>query len=42
MSAPIVISFDVLDDDKLLPVWDILTNQEAIAINQAWAGKNIV
>ena len=39
MSAPIVISFDVLDDTKLLPVWDILTNTEAIAINQAWAGS---
>jgi len=39
MSAPLVLSFDILDDSKLLPIFDILTNEEAIEVNQRWAGS---
>jgi len=28
MGTPMVMSFDIRDDSKLLPVWDILTNEE--------------
>lgn len=35
MAAPLILSFDVLDDTKLAPAWSILTNEEIIAINQA-------
>jgi hypothetical protein len=35
MAAPLIISFDILDDTKLLPAWPILTNREVIAVNQA-------
>eukprot|EP00039_Didymoeca_costata_P002752 m.62306 g.62306 ORF g.62306 m.62306 type:complete len:741 (+) comp11502_c0_seq2:165-2387(+) len=34
LGAPLVISFDILDDSKLLPAWDILTNEEVIAVDQ--------
>mmetsp|Transcript_69541 Transcript_69541/g.148735 ORF Transcript_69541/g.148735 Transcript_69541/m.148735 type:complete len:743 (+) Transcript_69541:45-2273(+) len=39
MSAPLVLSFNILDDSKLLPIWDIITNDEAIQVNQQWAGS---
>jgi hypothetical protein len=35
MAAPLIISFNILDDTKLLPAWPILTNSEVIAVNQA-------
>ncbi|CAE7605489.1 Slc12a5 [Symbiodinium natans] len=38
MSAPLMLSFDILDDGKLLEVWDIITNEEVIQVNQRWAG----
>jgi len=37
-SSPLVIGMDVTDSAKLDAVWDILTNKEAIAVNQAWHG----
>lgn len=39
MSAPLVLSFDVLKDEKLLPIFGLLTNEEVIAVNQRWAGS---
>lgn len=38
-SSPLILGFDMLDDAKMERVWPIITNQEAIAINQAWFGS---
>ena len=38
VSSPLILSFDVADDAKLEAVWPIVSNEEAIAVNQAWAG----
>lgn len=38
VSAPLDLSLDLTDDAKMNSVWDIITNKEAIAVNQAWAG----
>jgi alpha-galactosidase len=38
ISSPLMISFDVTNDDLLDRIWTIISNTEAIAINQAWAG----
>ena len=35
MAAPLIISFDILDDTKLVPAWPYLTNSEVIAVDQA-------
>ena len=37
-SNPLVLGYDLSDDVINDRVWDFVTNQEAIAINQAWAG----
>ena len=37
VSAPLIIGL-ALTDDKLNPILDIISNKEAIAVNQAWAG----
>jgi hypothetical protein len=29
-----IMSFDIRDDSKLLPIWDTLTNEEVLAVNQ--------
>ena len=34
MGTPMVMSFDIRDDTKLLPIWDTLTNEEVLAVNQ--------
>jgi len=34
MGTPMIFSFDVRDDSKLLPLWGILTNEEVLAVNQ--------
>lgn len=39
MSAPLILSFNILDDSHLLPIWDVLTNMEAIRVNGQWAGS---
>lgn len=39
MSSPLLLSFDILSDAKLLPVWEVLTNPEVISVNQQWAGS---
>ena len=37
-SNPLILGFDVLEDLKLAEMWYIITNTEAIAVNQAWNG----
>ena len=39
MSSPLILSFDLLDEAGLLANWDVLTNEEAIRVNQADAGS---
>eukprot|EP00980_Cylindrotheca_fusiformis_P019396 scaffold6663_cov92-Cylindrotheca_fusiformis.AAC.4 len=38
MSSPLFLSHDVTNEDIMDEVWPIISNQEIIAINQAWAG----
>ena len=38
VSAPLILGLDLTKPPVLAPVMDILTNAEAIAVNQAWAG----
>lgn len=38
VSSPLMISFDVTNDDIVERIWPIIANREAIAINQEWAG----
>eukprot|EP01084_Bolivina_argentea_P126410 223831_1 len=38
VSAPLIIGYDVTNSNKTDLVWDILTNTEAIAVSQTWAG----
>jgi alpha-galactosidase len=38
VSSPLMLSFDVTNEDAVDSVWDIISNREAIAINQEWAG----
>lgn len=37
-SAPLILGMDVTSSAALARVWDIVTNKEAIAVNQQWAG----
>lgn len=37
VSAPLILGLE-LTDDKLEPILDVIGNQEAIAVNQQWAG----
>merc|ERR1711874_871157 len=38
VSSPLILGFDVTNGDLMDSMWDIITNEEAIAVNQAWAG----
>jgi len=38
VSSPLVLGFDLRDETELNNVWDIVTNKEAVNVNQAWAG----
>jgi hypothetical protein len=38
VSAPLILGMDVTDKENLDAVWPIISNTEAIAVNQAWAG----
>jgi alpha-galactosidase len=38
VSAPLILGLDVTNSKLVDSVWDIISNHEAIAINQAWAG----
>lgn len=38
VSSPLILSHDTNDDAVTDSIWDIITNTEAIQVNQAWAG----
>mmetsp|Transcript_17470 Transcript_17470/g.37878 ORF Transcript_17470/g.37878 Transcript_17470/m.37878 type:complete len:447 (+) Transcript_17470:3-1343(+) len=38
VSSPLFISFDVTNDETVDRIWPIISNREAISINQEWAG----
>lgn len=38
VSSPLILGLDLIDAAKVDSVWDIITNREAIGVNQAWAG----
>lgn len=38
VSSPLLLSTSLADDAKMDAIWPIVSNTEAIAINQAWAG----
>jgi alpha-galactosidase len=38
VSSPLILSFDLADDTVTDAIWPIISNREAIAVNQAWAG----
>lgn len=38
LSSPLIIGLNVTDGPTVDSVWDIITNTELIAVNQAWAG----
>jgi len=40
VSSPLTLSHDVNDDTITDAIWDVITNREAIAVNQAWAGHS--
>lgn len=40
VSSPLILSHDVDDDSVVDEIWPIISNKEAIAINQAWAGHS--
>lgn len=40
VSSPLILSFDVNDDDLVDSVWDIVSNREIIAVNQAYSGDS--
>lgn len=37
-SSPLVLGFDVTNDTMLSDSWDIISNSEALEVNQAWFG----
>lgn len=39
VSSPLVLGFNMSNDDQMGRVWPTITNQEAIAIDHAWAGS---
>lgn len=39
VSSPLIIGMDVRNTERVLDVWEILSNQEMIDINQAWASS---
>ena len=38
VSSPLVLAFNLSDPQRRELVWPVITNKEAIQINQAWAG----
>lgn len=40
VSSPLILSHDMTDDAVTDSIWDIITNTEAIEVNQAWAGDS--
>ncbi len=40
VSAPLVLGNDLTDDTTMDRIWPIISNKEAIAVNQAWVGDS--
>jgi len=40
VSSPLTLSMDVMNDTIMDEVWDIISNKEILAVNQAWAGHS--
>merc|ERR1740117_1369927 len=38
VSSPLILGLDLAHDSVPDNVWEVITNREAIAVNQAWAG----
>lgn len=38
VSSPLILGLDLLDKSRVDSIWEIISNKEAIAVNQAWAG----
>jgi len=38
ISSPLILAYNLTDPDRRESVWDIVTNKEAIQVNQIWAG----
>lgn len=38
VSSPLILSFDLHDEARRSRVWEVITNRDAIAVNQAWVG----
>ena len=38
MSSPLILGFDLRDDDLVAEFWPFLANKEALAVSQTWAG----
>ena len=38
VSSPLILGFDLSDQTMMAEVWPVISNREAIGINQAWAG----
>jgi alpha-galactosidase len=38
VSSPLILGFDLTNTNKMNQVWDVITNTEAIAVSQTWAG----
>ena len=39
VSSPLILGLDLTDSAKVDAVWDIISNKEAIEVNQQWAGQ---
>ena len=39
ISAPMILGFDAADASVMERVWPVITNNEVLAVNQAWAGR---
>lgn len=37
-SSPLILGYDLNDESITDKIWDLISNKEAIAVNQAWAG----
>mmetsp|Transcript_65527 Transcript_65527/g.189925 ORF Transcript_65527/g.189925 Transcript_65527/m.189925 type:complete len:416 (+) Transcript_65527:116-1363(+) len=40
VSSPLILSHDVNDDGISVDIWPVISNKEALAVNQAWAGHS--
>jgi len=38
VSAPLILGLDLTDTAKVTTIWDIISNQEALAVSQSWYG----